>query len=256
MRMTICGAYDQRIIPERRPTAMSSGPTTMKIIVILGVAALASGCATMAPSIQTGPDAEISFDGLHKVDNSQADEAWARPDIDLSGYTKLMPVTAGFQYTPTKNRGRTQLERNRGGPYVIDERSREQFEDLVSSVFQEEFAKLENWELVTEPGPDVLIIYGGLLDISSSVPPDDLGSRNRIYVTSIGEATLVLELRDSESGTVLARSVDRRAAERLGGQMFESNSVTNTSEVRRLSRFWAQRLVASLDNFKAAAGAN
>lgn len=228
----------------------------MKFIMLMGIAALASGCATTAPSIQSGPGADTSFDGLNKIDHSQADEAWARPDIDLSGYTKLLPVTAGFQYTPTKNRGRTQLERNRGGPYFIDDNTRKEFEAAVSKEFQDAFAELENWEFVTEPGPDVLMVYGGLLDISSSVPPDYIEGRNRVYVTSIGEATLVLELRDSESGTVLARSVDRRAAERLGGQMFESNRVTNASEVRRLSRFWAERLVASLNSFKSSAGNN
>lgn len=225
-------------------------------IAILCIAALAIACTTTPPSIQSGPDAETSFDGLNKVENSQADAAWARSDIDLSGYTKLLPVTAGFQYTPTKNRGRTQMERNRGGPYFIDEDTREQFEAAVSKEFQDAFAKLENWEFVTEPGPDVLIVYGGLLDISSSVPPNYIEGRNRIYVSTVGEATLVLELRDSESGTVLARSVDRRAAERAGGQMFESNRVTNASEVRRLARFWAERLIASLDSFKAASDGN
>ena len=28
------------------------------------------GCETAPPTIQTGPDAELSFDGLHMVDNS------------------------------------------------------------------------------------------------------------------------------------------------------------------------------------------
>lgn len=225
-------------------------------ILILGVAALATACTTSPPSIQSGPDAETSFDGLNKVNNSQADVAWARPDFDLSGYTKLLPVTTGFQYTPTKNRGRTQLERNRGGPYFIDESTREQFETAVSKEFQDAFDKLQNWEIVSDPGPDVLLVFAELLDVSSSVPPDYIEGRNRIYVSSVGEATLVLELRDSESGTVIARSVDRRAAERLGGQMFASNRVTNASEVRRLSRFWAERLVASLDSFKSEAGSN
>ncbi len=55
--------------------------------ILMMFAALTVACTTTPPSNQTGPDAEVSFDGLHKVDNSQADLAWARPDFDISGYT-------------------------------------------------------------------------------------------------------------------------------------------------------------------------
>jgi hypothetical protein len=78
-----------------------------------------------------------------------------------------------------------------------------------------------------------------------------VGGRSEVFLSSIGEATLVLELRDSETGAILARSVDRRAAETMGGSMTRSNSVTNKSEVRRLIRFWATRLRESLDGFAA-----
>jgi hypothetical protein len=226
-------------------------------LVLLGVVLLSAACSTTAeaPTIQTGPDAEVTFDGLHKVDHSQADLAWARPDFDISGYTKLLPVTAGIAYTPSANRGRTQVERNRGGPYFVDDSTRERFEKLTRDIFQEELTKVGGWEWVTEPGPDVLIVYGGLLDVTSYVPPETTG-RTEVFLNTVGEATLVLELRDSETNTVLARSVDRRAAERPGGQMMNSNRVTNASEVRRLMRFWAQRLAASLNEFSAGRAGN
>jgi hypothetical protein len=59
----------------------------------------------------------------------------------------------------------------------------------------------------------------------------------------------VLELRDSETTTILARSVDRRAAESAGGSLQYSNNVTNAAEVRRLIRHWATRLREGLDGF-------
>ena len=64
-----------------------------------------------------------------------------------------------------------------------------------------------------------------------------------------GALNAVLELRDSETGTILARSVDRRAAETIGGSFTRSNSVTNSAEARRLIRFWATRLREGLDGF-------
>lgn len=218
--------------------------TTPLIFAVVLVA-----CTTAPPTIQTGPDAELSFDGLHKVDNSQADVAWARPDFDISGYTKIWLVGAGIEYRQVKDRGRSTIARSQGGPYFIDDKSRAQFEELVGKVFKEEFEKIEKYELVDGPGPDVLMIRGGLLDVTSYVPPDPIGGRSYIYLSSVGEATLVLELRDSETGTILARSVDRRAAETIGGTFTRSNSVTNSAEARRLIRFWATRLREGLDGF-------
>lgn len=218
--------------------------TTPLIFAVVLVA-----CTTAPPTIQTGPDAELSFDGLHKVDNSQADVAWARPDFDISGYTKIWLVGAGIEYRQVKDRGRSTIARSQGGPYFIDDKSRAQFEELVGKVFKEEFEKIEKYELVDGPGPDVLMIRGGLLNVTSYVPPDPIGGRSYIYLSSVGEATLVLELRDSETGTILARSVDRRAAETIGGTFTRSNSVTNSAEARRLIRFWATRLREGLDGF-------
>jgi hypothetical protein len=218
--------------------------TTPLIFAVVLVA-----CTTAPPTIQTGPDAELSFDGLHKVDNSQADVAWARPDFDISGYTKIWLVGAGIEYRQVKDRGRSTIARSQGGPYFIDDKSRAQFEELVGKVFREELEKIEKYELVDGPGPDVLMLRGGLLDVTSYVPPDPIGGRSFIYLSSVGEATLVLELRDSETGTILARSVDRRAAETIGGTFTRSNSVTNSAEARRLMRFWATRLREGLDGF-------
>jgi hypothetical protein len=236
---------------ERNPTMKILGLIISRLPV-LAIATISVACTTTPPSIQTGPDAELSFDGLHKVDNSQADLAWARPDFDISGYTKIMFVRGGIQYTPAKNKGRTSMERQRGGPYFIDENSRERFEELVRTTFTEEMQKIERFEIVTEPGPDVMIIHGGLLNVESYVPVDDFSrtaGRSSIFISSVGEATLVLELKDSETGAILARSIDRRAAAPIGGTMQESNRVTNAAEVRRLIRFWGTRLREGLEGF-------
>jgi hypothetical protein len=104
---------------------------------------------------------------------------------------------------------------------------------------------LGGFKLVTEPGADVLTIWGGLLDVVSFVPPEPMG-RGDIYLRSIGEATLVLEIRDSESNATLVRVLDRRVAD--SGQTFQmSNTVTNWSEVQHVARTWATTLRVRLD---------
>ena len=91
---------------------------------------LSAGCATEPGVIQQGEDAEVSFDGLHKVDNAQADSAWARPDFDISSYNKIMLEGAGIEYTPETNKGRTTRDRSKGGPYFMDDATRERFEKV------------------------------------------------------------------------------------------------------------------------------
>jgi hypothetical protein len=91
-----------------------------------------------------------------------------------------------------------------------------------------------------------VLIWGGLHDIVSFVPPDMVG-RSRIYLSQVGQATLVLQIEDSMSREVLARIIDRRAAEPAFAQ--ESNRVTNTAEVRRLARTWARILTNGLDKW-------
>ena len=120
--------------------------------------------------------------------------------------------------------------------------------EIVSAAFRGELEKSKNFTIADGPGPDVLIIVGGLHDIVSRVPPDMVG-RGEIYLSSVGEATLVLEARDSLSGETIYRAVDRRSAEQAGGQaVIVSNTVTTKAEVRRLARRWATRLREGLDS--------
>lgn len=212
------------------------------------LALAAAGCTSTGPAtIQAGPDAEMSFDGLHKVDNSKADLAWARPDFDLSGYNKIVLGDVAFEYRNVTNKGRSTIDRSTAGPYFIDDKRRSKFEDVATIAFSEELAKVQGYTFVDEPGPDVLLIRGGLLDVVSYVPPEAV-TRSEIYVSSIGAATLVLELRDSESNAILARSIDRRDIEQTGA-IREVNAATTSLEVRRLMRLWAKRLHEGLDGF-------
>lgn len=170
------------------------------MLAALVFAVFAVAWTTAPPTIQTGPDAELSFDGLHEVDNSRADAAWARPDFDISGDTKIWLVGAGIEYRQARDRGRTAMARRiSSGPYFIDDKTRTKFEELVATVFREEMEKIKGFELVDAAGPDVLMVRGGLLDVASNVPPDMISGRSEIYLSYVGEATLVLELYDSES---------------------------------------------------------
>jgi hypothetical protein len=222
-----------------------------RLFVLVVCLSAMAGCATPTPTIDTSAEAEMSFDGLYPLKDTTADVAWARPDVDLTQYSKLMLEGVGVEYRPGGESGRSFHSRSTGGPYEVTEAQKERFETLMREVFVEELAKSEHFTVVTEPGPDVLLIRGALLDVVSYVPAEPIGVRSEIYLSRVGEATLVLELRDSITEAILARAVDRRAAEQVGGYMMESNRVTNRAEVRRLARSWAGILRTRLDEFGA-----
>jgi hypothetical protein len=210
-----------------------------------------AGCATSEPTIDTSPEAEVTFDGLHEVKGGHADQAWARPDFDVSQYSKIMLQGTGIEYRPGGNSGRSLGASSRGGPYEVTENQKARMRALVGEVFLEELGKSEHFTIVGESGPDVLLIRGAILDVVSWVPPEPAG-RGEIFISEVGEATLVLELRDSITEAILARSVDRRAIEAGGiGNLSSSNPVTNQADVAIVIRSWARSLREGLDSYVA-----
>jgi hypothetical protein len=167
-----------------------------------------------------------------------------RPGFDISHYTKITIEGAGVEFRPVRATGGTRA-RSGQSEFPVSEAQEARLIETVREAFRNELGNSEVFELVDHEGPDVLVIWGGLLDVVSFVPPDPVG-RGDIFLNSVGEATLVIELRDSESNATLARIMDRRAASRTGTGS-HSNPVTNWSEVRRLAQQWARMLRTRLE---------
>jgi hypothetical protein len=190
---------------------------------------------------------ETSFDGLVKQEKGRFKLTYVDPDIDFSVYNKYIPGAAQFQFRAVKKTSSMTARRSNQREFWISEKDQQKLEDTVSTVFAEELAKSETFTEAAEPGPDTLIIRGALHDIVSQAPPDTIG-RSEIYLSSVGEATLIIEAVDSLSGEVIYRAIERRAAQRPGGQMMISNTVTTWAEVRRLARRWASNLRDGMDS--------
>lgn len=195
-----------------------------------------------AAKFEVDTSSEPTFDGLYRVTKgTRAQRLWVKPDLDLTRYTKILPRGEGVSFRDVR-----QSPSRSANQFPIEDADQAGLSDLAGEIFREELAKSERYTLTDEPGPDVLMVRGALIDVVSFVPPDTVG-RRRVFLSSVGEATLVLELRDSETGEVLARMADRRAGDRGGMGMEIQQRVEVRSEVRRVLREWARRLRQRLD---------
>ena len=216
---------------------MKHSITLMMSVLVLAFAGFAAA--------QDAP--ETSFDGLVKQEKGRFKLTYVDPDIDFSVYNKYIAGTAQFQFRAVKKTSSMTARRSNQREFWISDADKQKLEDTVSSIFAEELAKSETFTETNEPGPDTLIIRGALHDIVSQVPPEIIG-RGEIYLSSMGEATLIIEAVDSLSGEVIYRAIERRAAARPGNQLVVANTVTSWAELRRLARRWASNLRDGMDS--------
>ena len=207
-------------------------------LLIAPVALLFAACASSGPALQTGPDAEVTADGLTRVDNTAMQLVYVRAGADLSRYNKVMLRGAGVEFRPPQQGSREE--------FPVSEEGKARFVTIMTEAFQEALSRSDAFELVDQPGPDVLLVEGTALDIVSRVPPRTAG-RQDIYLSAVGEATLVLEVSDSQSGGILVRAADRRIAQDMRGNLQRSSGAYNWSEVRQLANLWSSQLRRGLE---------
>ena len=147
-------------------------PTTI-LSAAAGVVLLSyAGGSGAHPILATGPDADVTEEGLHRVDPPIMESAWVRPDLDLSRYTRIPLMPTAVQFREVDERIDT-FSRTKGGvmEFPVDE---------------------ENPGV----GPEVLVVQGFLVDVVSHIPPDAAGSVYT-WVRDPWIANVVLELRDA-----------------------------------------------------------
>lgn len=225
-----------------------------RVSIILATGSLLSaGCATTTeseaplPTMQTGPNAEITFDGLHRLDDTIAQFVWARPGLDLREFDQALisPVAISYKNEPQRR------TRRGGSNFALTPRQKAGVKQLFQDVVVEELTRDNGFTIADEPGPTVLQINAELLDVVVSAPPEPFAGRSRIYVRSFGGATLVGELRDSETNEILVRVVDRKTVDSRGWPKDVSTDFGNRSELRSMFRFWASNLRKRLDQVRA-----
>lgn len=210
------------------------------IVAIMFVSSVLTACATRRAVPPT-------WDGLELVERPGLDTVYVRPGISLAKYDRVMldPVEVSFDPNWDPRGSRIGLEA--ADPQAI----REGLARLARDVFRRELQTEGGYELVTEPGDDVLRVRASIVDLYINAPERLTTGIARTYVLDPGRMTLVAELYDSQTNALLARVVDeKRGREYPTFQI--ANRVTNTAEARRVLAEWAGILRAALDRAREA----
>jgi hypothetical protein len=184
-------------------------------------------------------------EGLVEVRVRGLQQYMVQPDADLARYRAIMldPVEVAFD--------RRWEPRPAGRELSVEEKTKLRAD--VARVVQKEFiSELSGggYRIVTEPGDDVLRVRAEIRNLYLNAPDVNRSSRTQTFTRSAGELTLVAELRDSASGALIARALDRyEDPEDAWFQL--TTSIDNNEAVRDAAESWARGLRSQLDKARA-----
>jgi hypothetical protein len=201
--------------------------------------------------LEAAPALPPPYEDLVQVKSKRLDAVYLLPGADFRSYTKIMidPVQVSFRKDWVK-----EANRSRGVSRRIDDKDAEQIAQTARSGFEEILAaafKRSGYEVVSAPAPDVLRLSPAIANLYINAPLPTQPGVSRSYTVEAGEATLVLEVRDSPTGAVLGLATDRSAT-RNSGHASLTSGASNRADFEDLFRRWSDICVRGLDQLKAA----
>lgn len=164
------------------------------------------------PILATGPDADVTEEGLHRVDPSIMEAAWVRPDLDLSRYTRILLMPTAVQFREVDERKYNARTRIGVSEFPVVDEKKEWLRGVWRRAVDARFSQEQSYDFYEGVGSNVLVVQGFLVDVVSHIPPDTVGS-DFTFVRDPWTVNVVLELRDATTAELLARTIDRRYAE-------------------------------------------
>lgn len=193
--------------------------------------------------------APTTWDGLVQMKSKKLRLVYLQPGADFRDYRKVMldPTEVAFEKDWRRDYNNTTQGLQRRVSEGEVQKIVSQAIVAAGDVFSEAFTE-GGYPVTTEAGPDVLRLKTAIFNIRVTAPERMIAGRSDVYADEAGEATFVVEARDSVSGALLGRGVDRRVAgdTTVGWR----NRVTNRADFRRLVKTWAQASVKGLDVLK------
>ncbi|MCM2680243.1 DUF3313 family protein [Echinimonas agarilytica] len=208
--------------------------SAMKTFVI---AAIGIGMITLSGVINA-EEADVSFDQLTRVQSDKVRGLYVKPGADFSHYDAVMLDDATVSYRKSVLRTNSSVSRSEMKRRM--DRASEKLSESFGELYAEEMNELGTYKVVDAAGENVLRLSPSIINLYLANPDPMRASGNtKIYAESAGEMTLVMEVRDSQSGEILARIVDPRQATDWNRMEWQT-SVTNARESRKIIKRWAK----------------
>jgi hypothetical protein len=216
----------------------------------LSTGILAALVLAAAPLATAQSQPALQWTGMQKAKWKTFDEAWQAQGADFRSYTKVMidPAVASFRKDWQRDYNKVHFDiENR----VTDEHAQKILAEAQASLAEafNRAAQDAGYQVVTAPGPDVLRLTPYVIDLDVHAPDVKVSGAKETYAEEAGSGRLVVELRDSASGALLAGGVDQRE---IGDLEFleRRSAMSNRSDFSRAFRRWADLSFAALDSLK------
>jgi hypothetical protein len=195
---------------------------------------LLGGCVVNAP-----PVAETTVDGLERVQAKQVDTLYVKRGTSLAQYKQVMLDSVELAFKADWQARHPEVSAS------DITRIRSQGAGVFYEIFSAALSRQHGYPITAQPGPDVLRISATISELDVAATPGT-GGTQRMHVVSPSDLTLLMELRDSQSGALLVRAVDKEKGRTFGNLTVE-DAVSNSAEARRALEMWAGLLRAALD---------
>jgi hypothetical protein len=184
-------------------------------------------------------------DGLVSVQSRYLDEVFLRPAANWAGYRKVLidPVEVALR----KNWLRDQNE-SRGVSRWISKTDAEGIVQQATASMAKTVAEVfvaNGYEIVTAPGAGVLRVSPSVIDLDVYEPDVTFSRPQALFTHDAGTATLRLELRDADAGTLLGVVVDRGTASQIR-QINRTNQISNLFWFDAMFRTWTANCIAAI----------
>lgn len=190
----------------------------------------------------------VTIDGMHRIDGAQMAVVYAKPDVDLSQYKRILLLEPQVAFIKDWQEKQNSVLRQR---VTVDDMQRIKTElaALFMDVFKDELQNNGGYELVDYAAEDVLIVHPAIFDLNV-LSPDTPTSRNeRSAIASVGSMFLYMELIDSVTGDKLVKAMDTKMDRTRTSRA--PNSVRNERAAREMLGAWAELLRLALDEARA-----
>jgi hypothetical protein len=212
--------------------------------------ALAAPAAMAGVTLASADDFPTTWDGLVRVPSKKIKLVYLAPGADFRAYSKVMldPTQVAFRKNWRRNYNAQQqdLEQQVSATYVQD--AVKNGVKMSDKIFEKAFTD-GGYPVVTAPGPDVLRVTTAVINIAVTAPDTESAEMSTSGSGNAGQATFVVEARDSNTNALLGRAVDAEIAGDTGFASIRTRA-SNQADFQELVKNWAKASVKGIDELK------